>query len=353
MKFYLFILLSLILLVFSVGAFAEEPIIDRSQWGGPEWQKFAQEYEEEEPPFSLIGGEVPPMADWPVSIWIGNCSATVTGEQVVASAAHCMRNGGSIGFSLGPNRYQAVCTHHPSYRNNSTADWALCKVSTVVLGGDYERINTDPTILAIGKEITNTGYGCTKWGSGIDGRFRIGEAPIVSLPSGNNYDIVTRGSVALCSGDSGGKCTDKRDKASRVVLGVNSRSNTTTTSYMPSWAVPTAQDWAKSWASQNGVKICGIHADAKGCRRSCDNEPDAYVGEGGLFLVGSAIHIGRASDKQQCAWSPREGLSNPDVCDPYAFPATKTTYKLTATTDCGSASAEVTVTPIGILEATK
>ena len=347
-NFLIYTLIGLNIWLPALIALEEEPIYDRSKWGGPEWEKFAEENFTPPAPFSLIGGDVPPMSDWPVSIWIGNCSATVTGAQAVASAAHCMSNGANISFTLGPNRYSARCTHHPDYRGNATADWALCKTTEVVIGGDYERLNTDPGLLSLGQEITLSGYGCTKWGSGIDGRFRIGEAPIVSLPSGSNHDIVTRGNVALCSGDSGGKCANKRDKKTRVVLGVNSRSNTTTTSYMPSWAQPTAQAWAKQWADTNGVKICGIHPDAEGCRKSCEEEPDAFTGPDRLVFEGTAVRIGKANPKQTCSWMPANTLSDPNSCNPFAFPSKKTTYTLIASTECGSKTGQVTVTPIGV-----
>lgn len=227
----------------------------------------------------LIGGTVADPAKWPNSVWIGNCSATVVGERVVASAAHCMRNGATISFSKGASRYRAKCTHHPEYRRNSTADWALCVTDSVVEGGQYEILNTDPGAVAIGTVLTNSGYGCQKWGGKLDGKFRVGEVPVTRLPSGSNYDIVTRGNVALCSGDSGG-ASFLVSGEDRKVVAVNSRSNTTTTSYMPAWHAATAQAWGKSLALAAGVKICGYHQDAVGCRKAAPQPILAFRVEG-------------------------------------------------------------------------
>lgn len=264
MRFYLIVLSLLTLLVTTMSYADSTYIIDRSQFTAEQWEWYVEEYEEA--PFSLINGTVADPAEWPNSVWIGNCSATVVGAQVLASACHCMGNGRSVSFSKNGKRYSAVCTHHPEYRGNSTADWALCKISEPVEGGQYELLNQQASFLSLNMELTNTGYGCTKWGSGLDGKFRIGQSAIVDLPSGRDYDIVTRNGATLCSGDSGGASYIRFPDGMRAVAGVNSRSNTTTTSYMPSWATSSSMTWQKSWAAQNGVKICGVHLDAENCR---------------------------------------------------------------------------------------
>lgn len=234
------------------------------------WAGYAYGQEEIKP--ELIGGKVADPADWPASPWIGNCSSTIVGPRVLLTAAHCVGNGGSTSFSIGPNRYSVVCTHHPSYRGNSTADWALCVSSTQIPELPYELVaKPSEHTCRSGKTYLWTGYGCTRWGGSIDGRFRTGEVDAVRCPSGTNYDTVTRGSVALCSGDSGGGGYEVIDGV-RKVVGVNSRSNTTDTSYVSSTYTDAFHTWAMSWSSSKGVKICGLHDDAPGCRT--DGDPD-------------------------------------------------------------------------------
>jgi len=219
---------------------------------------------------ALIGGAIADLKEWPASFFgtSGNagCSGTVIGERVYFTAAHCTSNGAKVKFSNGPHTYTATCTHHPEYRGNSTADWNVCLIETKFEGGPLEVVNTDASLPSVGEYLTLTGYGCQKWNGAIDGKLRIGESPVTSLPSGSNYDIVTKGKAALCSGDSGGALYRRTNDGKRVLMAVNSRSNTTTTSYMPSVALPTAQKFLADWAKAKGVEICGIHPSAKNCR---------------------------------------------------------------------------------------
>ena len=158
----------------------------------------------------LIGGGVVTPEEYPGVFYTrqGNsrCTGTVIGSRVVASAAHCMSNGGSLELTHAGKTYRGKCTHAPEYRNNSTADWALCLLSEEIPDAIAESINIDTARLKIGGEIVLMGYGCVQngGGGGNDGKLRTGRAPISRLPSGTNYDIVTKGKSALCYGDSGG-----------------------------------------------------------------------------------------------------------------------------------------------------
>ena len=216
---------------------------------------------------ALIGGSVADPADWPASPWVGNCSATLLSSRTLKTAAHCVGNGGSKSFTINNTRYSAVCTHNSSYRGNSTADWALCLVSQPVVGIKFESVATAAeAACSVGKKYLWTGYGCQRWGGTIDGKFRIGMVSTTSCPSGTNYDTITRGSVALCSGDSGGGGFVLSQNGDRKVVGTNSRSNTTDTSYVSSTYTAKFRDWAKSWGDSKSVLICGIHAGAANCR---------------------------------------------------------------------------------------
>lgn len=82
----------------------------------------------------------------------------------------------------------------------------------------------------------------------------------------------------------------------------------------------------------------------------CHNVADAYTGPNVTIKKGETAVIGRkAKVGQTCEWLPEEGLAFTDEskCEALAAPAITTEYHLKATTECGTASAMVLVTPEG------
>jgi len=220
----------------------------------------------------LIGGQAANPAQWPASVYASmnnsRCSATVVGPRTLIIAAHCVSNGGSAAFSAGANRYTARCNHHPEYARNATADWAMCLINAPVAGIAYENLLLQSGVVKAAIDVQLTGYGCTnpRGTGGNDGIFRIGIGRVNRLPSGMNYDTVTTGGAALCFGDSGGAAYVLEANGARRVFAINSRGDIRTTSYLSSTYTTSYRNFVNSWAQANGQRVCGVHADAQGCR---------------------------------------------------------------------------------------
>ncbi len=225
---------------------------------------------------TLINGRVADPSLFPASVWTRSCTATVVGERVVFIAAHCVS--GSISFTVGANRYTASCNVAREYSGNSTADYALCKTDKVVTGIPYEKVNIDPARFKVGEPLLLTGYGCVRagGGGGNDGTYRIGESTIRRMPSGSSNDIVTSGGAALCFGDSGGPAFHVAPDGDRYVVSTNSRGDIRTTSYLSATHTATARRFFDAWYQMAGMKICGIHSDAVGCRGTAPQQPTNF-----------------------------------------------------------------------------
>lgn len=235
---------------------------------------------DQKPEPTLIGGRAADPKDWPASVYASMngaaCTATVVGEKVLFIASHCVNNGGSASFKINGKQYTSKCEHSPDYRRDSTADWALCVVSEKVEGIQYEVVNQDEQLVKVGDEVLLTGFGCIRQGGGggNDGTYRVGEAKVQRVTQGDN-DIVTKGGAALCFGDSGGPAFKYLDEAKtkRVQISINSRGDIRTMSYLSAVHTAPAKKFLKDWSQKNGVKICGVHEDAVGCRNGVMPDP--------------------------------------------------------------------------------
>lgn len=216
---------------------------------------------------TLINGDLADPKDWPTIFKTvqgsANCTGTVIGPKVLQLAAHCVGNGKTAVFGSEGIKYTGKCTHHEDYKKDATADYALCLLDKELALPWYETI-TDKEV-AMGDDILLTGMGCTQPGGGpSDWKLRIGLAKVVELPLDDN-DIVTEGGPALCFGDSGSSAFMKVDDHYKVV-GINSRGDIQTASYLSSVYTAKAKKFYADWAKANVVDICGVTKGAKLCR---------------------------------------------------------------------------------------
>lgn len=212
---------------------------------------------------SLINGRPAGEGEFPEAVYVAfgssRCSASIVGEQVLLSAAHCARNGARGRFQVGQTLYSTEgCARHPAYPRRDV-DLLLCKITRAVEGVKPAQIGGE---VKRGDKITIVGYGCTRpgGGGGNDGILRVGTAEVVGF---SGHDIVSRGS-GLCYGDSGGPAYVHMEDAygeRHIQVSVNSKGNIRDTNYTAITYNETATAWMRRFAEANEVDICGVTKD--------------------------------------------------------------------------------------------
>lgn len=212
-----------------------------------------------------------------------SCTATVIGPRVIVTAAHCANNDVMATFTIDGVNYSAKMKRSSLYPGQDH-DIALgftdkdIKVTPVSVGGKA----------VVGLGITLLGYGCTNAGGtgGNDGVLRIGDTVITSF---SEFDMVSRKAdgAALCFGDSGGPAF-MMDGSKRYLIGVNSKGNIKDTNWNLRTDIPETQTFMKSFASTNGVVICGINSD-------CGSDPTPPAPTCSLAANPNKIKLGQST----------------------------------------------------------
>lgn len=224
----------------------------------------------------LIGGRPVNPGEYPevVRILSGRfaCTSAIVGPRVIITAAHCIDDEtgeiepisslGQFTGKAGNISFRAICTSAPDYREEvGDQDIALCKTDRPIYVRYASVSDHAPKLEEI---VTLTGFGCTQpqGGGGNDGILRTGEAPVTHVGTGSYYSFHTRGSAALCFGDSGGPAYKRISSLTdHIIYGINSRGNIRDLSLMTAVYHPKSIKFMLDFESINSVSICGISAD--------------------------------------------------------------------------------------------
>jgi hypothetical protein len=250
----------------------------------------------------ILGGTRADREKWPATLVFTTdsgelCTATVIGDQILITAAHCVVDGLSGHVVWDNQNVRMYCKVHPEYSDSPrskddlpchlrvyaneiaacTADVALChtekgKVFSEYVG-HFERVKHLPPAVVEHKNIALLGYGCVVANTRAGGDLSIGSAEVLhsSVPDASknpdkSFDefIQTKG-AGVCYGDSGGAGYTSDDPKSREIVGINSRGNLSNGSSLVNLKDARIAKFLADFSASNGAPICGLDPGAKNC----------------------------------------------------------------------------------------
>lgn len=196
------------------------------------------------------------LAEMPAASGLNSCTATLVGQNVLLTAAHCVDQGTAVArdvaLRIGASTLSFSCKMSDEYASGfpfagalrAYEDYALCwikpgagSVPARFLSLRRETIDVAP--LTAGSPVLITGYGCTSMTVDLDsatietppfvpGLFSAGDETIDRVDSPRVSTFSTRAiEPALCKGDSGGPLITGASVAdpdgNRRVRGINSQ----------------------------------------------------------------------------------------------------------------------------------
>jgi len=231
---------------------------------------------------AIVGGESVKHDDWPAAVAIGslsqNCSAMAVGPRVLLSAADCIKGVEIQAARAGSNSYQLICETQPGFdaaKIDNAPSLLLCVTDRAVFTS-FEFVETRRDFTEQGAPVTMLGYGCLhRGGNGKQSPgLSAGAAKVEGVMGATAPMRILRTSGdALCFGDLGAGLLQYFQDAgthdvNRSLVGIGFRSDLFELSFFISTGSPGFVEWAKNWAQQRKVDICGITQTRQQCASS-------------------------------------------------------------------------------------